>query len=120
MKFQIEKRIIGVFIFALITLFAFGFYSKESITDLIEISRQAEHTQKILQKLYVILSNVTDAETGQRGYIITGDERWEAVARKFGRLPLHVGAEVVFLRSLRPLWHEVLWKISRLAGLKDR
>jgi PAS domain S-box-containing protein len=125
MKFQIEKRIIGVFIFALITLFAFGFYSKESITDLIEISRQAEHTQKILQKLYVILSNVTDAETGQRGYIITGDERY---LEPYHRTLTYLYSNIKDLRmlladnSIQQQRIDVLESLiaEKLAGLKER
>jgi PAS domain S-box-containing protein len=37
-----------------------------------------QHTTLILTELDAVLSGVTDAETGQRGFIITGDERYLA------------------------------------------
>ena len=37
-----------------------------------------QHTTQILTELDAVLSAVTDAETGQRGFLITGDERYLA------------------------------------------
>jgi PAS domain S-box-containing protein len=37
-----------------------------------------QHTTLVLTELDAVLSGVTDAETGQRGFIITGDERYLA------------------------------------------
>jgi CHASE3 domain sensor protein len=39
-------------------------------------SRWVEHTHKVLLELETTLSVVKDAETGQRGYLLTGDKRY--------------------------------------------
>jgi PAS domain S-box-containing protein len=75
-KLPIEKRVVLVFIFALIVLFVFGYYSNKSITDLIDTFREAEHTQQTLHKLDEIVRHITAAETSSRGFIITGDDRY--------------------------------------------
>jgi signal transduction histidine kinase len=41
-----------------------------------ETSERVNRSQQILQKLENILSSVTDAETGQRGYLLTGRESY--------------------------------------------
>lgn len=51
-----------------------GLVSYRKVTDLVETSNSAAQTQKTLLELENILSQVKDAETGQRGYIITGKE----------------------------------------------
>jgi PAS domain S-box-containing protein len=40
--------------------------------------KAVQHTTEIMTELDAVLSGVTDAETGQRGFIITGDERYLA------------------------------------------
>ena len=39
-------------------------------------SHQVTHSQQVLTKLEEVLSQIKDAETGQRGYIITGEESY--------------------------------------------
>ena len=39
-------------------------------------TRWVQHTHEVLLELETILSNITNAETGQRGYLLTGDERY--------------------------------------------
>ncbi len=51
-----------------------GVISYRSTVHLIESNRALSHAQTVLTELTGTLSTMTDAETGQRGYIITGDE----------------------------------------------
>lgn len=44
----------------------------QSTLSLIENERRVDHSQSVLAEIAETLSTVTDAETGQRGYIITG------------------------------------------------
>jgi signal transduction histidine kinase/CheY-like chemotaxis protein/CHASE3 domain sensor protein len=37
---------------------------------------QATHAQQVIRQLGVLLSSATDAETGERGYLLTGDETY--------------------------------------------
>lgn len=60
----------------LIILVIIGVASYKNLFQLIENNRLATKNRVILKKLEVVLTKITDAETGQRGYIITGDERY--------------------------------------------
>ena len=80
-------RIAAGFGLASAILVVIGAVSYRSLTGLVETSDQAAQTQKVLGKLEDLLSQVKDAETGQRGYIITGKERYLE--------PYHAAIEVV-------------------------
>ncbi len=49
-----------------------GFVSYRSLNQLVEDSKQAAHTQKVLAELENLVSLWKDAETGERGYLLTG------------------------------------------------
>ncbi|HKA60884.1 MAG TPA: CHASE3 domain-containing protein [Methylomirabilota bacterium] len=65
-----------------------------SIFNIREVANSVQwvsHTQEVLAKLEEVLSTLKDAETGQRGYLLTGDHRYlepheQAVARIPGQL----------------------------------
>jgi PAS domain S-box-containing protein len=71
-----------------------------SIFNIREVANSVQwisHTQEVLAKLEQVLSTLKDAETGQRGYLLTGDLRYlgpheQAVAR--------MPAQLVQLREL--------------------
>ncbi|HYW21659.1 MAG TPA: response regulator [Nodularia sp. (in: cyanobacteria)] len=75
-RFKFFKKVAGGFGLASAILVVIGFVSYQNTKTYLEISNQQ---QKILEKINVqekILSLMTDAETGQRGYIITGDQSY--------------------------------------------
>src|SRR5947209_7198525 len=72
----IGKKIALGFGFTLAILVVFGFFSYRSTAKLIETNRIVAHTHEVLTDLEALLSLMKDAETGQRGYIITGEERY--------------------------------------------
>jgi PAS domain S-box-containing protein len=60
--------------------------SEWNIRRLVENERRVVHTQLVLTTLEEVLATVTEAETAERGFLITGDERYlkpyrEAVSR---------------------------------------
>jgi methyl-accepting chemotaxis protein len=57
-----------------ILLFAVGAISYVSLDSLIGTSRQVARTHEVLQGLSEVFALVRDAETGQRGFVITGEE----------------------------------------------
>ena len=76
MKWSIEKKTLLGFGLVL-TLFAGSIaVAFQSTTNLIESNRLVSHTQDVLRAIDGIVSTITEAETGQRGYIITGDETY--------------------------------------------
>lgn len=61
---------------ALLILVIVGAVSHHSTSGLIETSDWVAHTHTVLEKLGNTIQALTDAETGQRGYVITADETY--------------------------------------------
>src|SRR4051812_3112754 len=62
------------FSIAVLTLLLIGFSGYRSTEHLIENERWVSHTHEVRTKLADLVSAVKDAETGQRGFVITADE----------------------------------------------
>ena len=76
MKFQIGTRIwasIGSIFLILIIL---GGVSYQNTRKLGETAQWVTHTHVVIERLGELMSTLQDAETGQRGYLITGEERY--------------------------------------------
>ncbi len=76
MKWTIGKKIGAAFLVPLTMLVVIGVISYWSINKFIETSVWVAHTHKVLEALESTLAHMTDAETGQRGYLLTGEERY--------------------------------------------
>ncbi|TVP61152.1 MAG: response regulator [Nodularia sp. (in: Bacteria)] len=75
-RFKFFKKIAGGFGLASAILVTIGLVSYQNTKTYLEISNQQ---QKTLEKINIqeeLLSLITDAETGQRGYILTGDQSY--------------------------------------------
>ncbi|WP_349262701.1 PAS domain S-box protein [Allocoleopsis sp.] len=73
---QFFRGIAGGFGVASAILIIIGVVSYQSATRLIETNSRVAQTQERLNKLEEVLSQMKDAETGQRGYLLTGEERY--------------------------------------------
>ncbi|MEH2323838.1 MAG: response regulator [Nostoc sp.] len=68
---------IGIsFALSLATLATIGLISYQSTNELIETSAKESHTYQVLSQLEDLNLQLTNAETGQRGYILTGEQRY--------------------------------------------
>jgi methyl-accepting chemotaxis protein len=76
MKWNVGMKIGTGFGLALAILVAIGAASYRSTAKLTDTAEWVAHTHQVLEKLEAVLSGMKDAETGQRGYIITGEERY--------------------------------------------
>jgi diguanylate cyclase (GGDEF)-like protein/PAS domain S-box-containing protein len=76
MRWTVEKKIAAGFALLLAILFAVGLVSYRNTRKLIRDSNRVTHSHEIIDGLEGTLSAIKDAETGQRGYIITGDEEY--------------------------------------------
>lgn len=76
MKWSVGTKIGAGYAFALIILASLGMVSYQNTTRLIEASNMAAHTHQVLEGLEKVVSILKDTETGQRGYLITGDEHY--------------------------------------------
>ena len=68
------RKIAAGFALAFLMLAGIGIVAYRGINSLANTSRLVTHTHEVLEHIANVLSLVQDAETGQRGYIITGDE----------------------------------------------
>jgi CHASE3 domain sensor protein len=57
-----------------VTVFILGYISYISILSFLEKDALVDHAFSVIEKLEHVLSTVIDAETGQRGFIITGEQ----------------------------------------------
>ncbi|MFN6461072.1 MAG: response regulator [Nostoc sp. DedVER02] len=73
---QFFKRIAGGFGVASAILILIGMISYQNTRVLINASNQVQKTQEKINRLEELLSEMKDAETGQRGYILTGQESY--------------------------------------------
>lgn len=69
--------IIGIIVMLLI-LTAIGIYRLNQSNKLNEIRKSLKHTSALLGNFHAIFTVVEDAETGQRGFLITGNESYLA------------------------------------------
>ena len=73
MKPPVSKKVSAGFGLALIILVANIWVSYHHTLQLIGINNSVTHTLEVLEEIESVLSNLKDTETGQRGYIITGE-----------------------------------------------
>lgn len=73
MKWSVGTKIGAGYALALFILVVLGAVAYQNTTGLIETAYMKAHSYQVLEKLEQVLSSLKDAETGQRGYIITGE-----------------------------------------------
>ncbi len=76
MRWNVGMKIGAGFALALPILVVIGAASYLSTAKLTDTAEWVAHTHQVLEKLEAVLSGLKDAETGQRGYLLTGDERY--------------------------------------------
>jgi methyl-accepting chemotaxis protein len=91
------KRIAAGFALSLVLLVVIGAVAYRSINKLTSASQWVTHTHEVLEHIAGVLSLLKDAESGQRGYVITGDEAFLE--------PYHTGSAEVsnVVKELRTL-----------------
>lgn len=73
-RFHVSKILAGGFIAEMLVLLAIGVISYRNTSQLIEQSDLVHHTRKVRLSLQELLGFLVDAETGARGYMITGED----------------------------------------------
>ena len=76
MNWTVGKKIGGGYAVAVAIFVIVSIISYSGISTLVENAKLVTHTERVLRDLNTALSALQDAETGQRGYIITGEERY--------------------------------------------
>ncbi|MES1024111.1 response regulator [Gloeocapsa sp. BRSZ] len=73
---KIGTKIGASFALALTMLSTIGLVSYRNTAQLIDTARRENHSYRVITELEDLSSRIKDAETGQRGYILTGDRRY--------------------------------------------
>jgi diguanylate cyclase (GGDEF)-like protein/PAS domain S-box-containing protein len=76
MRWTVEKKIVAGFALLLSILVVVGVITYRNTRKLIRDSKLVAHSHEVLDEFDGTLSAITEAETGQRGYMITGDEEY--------------------------------------------
>lgn len=94
---SIGKKITSALAVCLLGLVVVGTLAYSNISKLTKTSQWVNHTHQVLEAREQILASLKDAETGQRGFIITGEPRYlEPYNNAVSKLP----QEVAHLREL--------------------
>jgi PAS domain S-box-containing protein len=103
---------------ALIALAAWGSY--RAVADLREATRGVRQTLRVRQQAEIVLSLVKDAETAQRGYVVTGREEYLAPYQSaMALLPRHLD-ELRALVAASPGQRDLVTRVERLTADKLR
>lgn len=123
MRLTVEKKIVAGFAVILAILLAVGFISYRNTRKLIRDSNLVAHSHEVLDELEGTLSSIKDAETGQRGYIITGKEEYlepyraalPAINRRIERLRQLTASDPEHPRHLAELEQEIATRLRLMA-----
>src|SRR3990172_3689868 len=75
-KWSIELKVLAGFAVALVILAAIGGMAYQSAQGFLQTSHLASRSQETIAALEEVFSLMNQAETRQRAYIITGDDRY--------------------------------------------
>jgi CHASE3 domain sensor protein len=77
MKWNMGNRLVfGGFVIATAILVFVGWQSYRNTTRFAEAAEWRKHTYEVLRNLDETVARLVDAETGQRGYLLTGEEAY--------------------------------------------
>ncbi|RZL10443.1 MAG: GAF domain-containing protein [Rubrivivax sp.] len=64
------------FVVAVLAVVIIAFFSYRSLQSSADTAARVTHTLEVMEQLQALLSTLKDAETGQRGYLLTGSEAY--------------------------------------------
>jgi methyl-accepting chemotaxis protein len=76
LNMRIGSRILAGYGLALVVVGGVGIVAYRGTNELIDSLDWVTHTHQVKESLTKVLSSLSDAETGQRGFILTGAERY--------------------------------------------
>jgi PAS domain S-box-containing protein len=130
MKISVESKIVLGCAASLLALASMGWLSYVTTAKLVATENWVAHTQEVIATLESGLAILTDAETQQRGYLLTGDKRFledsessqaqiTAWVNKIRRLTADNPQEQQRLNKLEPLITQRLFILNRRIKLRQ-
>src|ERR1700751_3219605 len=74
MKLTLSQKILAGFIACAVVLVAVAIFSFRNSEKFIDTNQWVNHTHEVLYEFEQVLAATVDAETGSRGFVITGNE----------------------------------------------
>ena len=129
-RWKISTQIAAGFTLGLAVFTIIGIISYRGTEQLISTARQEKHTYQVLGELEEILSLIKDAETGQRGYLLTSESSYlepynQARTRigqrieALGRLVKDNPNQQSYLQTLEPLVAQKFAELATTIRLKQ-
>jgi signal transduction histidine kinase/ActR/RegA family two-component response regulator len=122
MRVSLERTLVLLFCLVLFALGLTEWLSFRVVRGLAQSQRRVVHSQQVRETLWRVLSTMQDAETGQRGFLLTGQESYlepyrraraqsSGVAERLGSLVSGDDSQKILLGQLRVhvahKWHEL-------------
>ncbi|MBT1709185.1 response regulator [Fulvivirgaceae bacterium PWU5] len=115
MKITLDKKILTGFIFCCSILLIVGFVSFRNGEQLVTTNQWVSHTHEVLYELEQIMLASTEAETGTRGFIITGEEDYLIPFTESRlQLPTHI-LQMIRLTQDNPLQNQNIARLEKLS-----
>ena len=114
MAWSLHTKIHFGFVVALFLLLLVCIVSYRTAQELVETVHQQLSTHRILGELDDVSLDLQNAETGQRGYLLTGEERY---LEPYRSAIVNVDRELESLRQLTEQNPSNTWQLDRIEGL---
>jgi PAS domain S-box-containing protein len=111
-------KVYVAFALGLLILVVVGVRSFIGVQQVTETHRNVAKTEEVLEKLEHLLSLLKDAETGQRGFVLTGEERYlEPYNRASGEIRKDIDS-LIYLTKDDPAQQQSIQRLVQLSGDK--
>jgi methyl-accepting chemotaxis protein len=131
MKWNVGTKLGAGFGFVLVIFVLVGVLSYRSAQEQVREAEWVAHTHNVLTGLTVLLSHMQDAETGQRGFVITGDDTYlqpfnagiaaaETERRRVANLVADNPRQLTRAESLAPLMADKIAEMQRIIDIRRR
>jgi PAS domain S-box-containing protein len=128
-RLPIRARVNLAFALAFAVLVAIALVSYRSVGSLVETSARVGHTHEVLNALESLVAGVSTAESGVRGYVLTGEERFlepyqagmqgaQGALARLRRLTADNAEQQQRLARLEPLVAERLLSLQETGALR--
>lgn len=114
MKNRIDRNLRVGYGFSIFILLLVGAISYLSLTSLLKSNRAVTHSSEVMQKLEKLLSVMKDAETGQRGYLLSGHKSFLQPYAGAYREAENLNKELARLTNDNPAQQRNISEISRI------
>ena len=96
---SIESKILGAFIGSLVLLFVAGGYAYKTNAEIVATARWVDHTQQVRAAMSQLYVTISDAESAQRNYLLTGKPQHKEDYARFAARLVHEEEQVAWLVS---------------------